>query len=44
MINKIILADDHSFIRLGLIQILRDEYPAATIKEVADGEAFDEMK
>ncbi len=40
MINKIILADDHSFIRLGLIQILRDEYPSAIIKEVADGEAL----
>lgn len=36
-ISKIILADDHSFIRLGLIQILKDEYPAAVIKEVADG-------
>lgn len=37
---KILLADDHSFIRLGLIQILKDEYPASTITEVADGEAL----
>lgn len=37
---KILLADDHSFIRLGLIQILKDEYPDAAITEVADGEAL----
>lgn len=39
-ISKIILADDHSFIRLGLIQILKDEYPGAEIKEVDDGETL----
>lgn len=38
--TKIILADDHSFIRLGLIQILKDEYPTVEIKEVADGESL----
>ncbi|MEQ1799548.1 MAG: response regulator transcription factor [Lacibacter sp.] len=38
--NRIILADDHSFVRLGLIQILKDEYPAAEIQEVADGESL----
>jgi DNA-binding NarL/FixJ family response regulator len=38
--KKIILADDHSFIRLGLIQILKDEYPLVEIKEVADGESL----
>ncbi|MDP9041057.1 MAG: response regulator transcription factor [Bacteroidota bacterium] len=38
--KRIILADDHSFIRLGLIQILKDEYPAVTIKEVGDGESL----
>ncbi len=38
--KKIILADDHSFIRLGLIQILKDEYPTVEITEVADGEAL----
>ncbi|HMO63142.1 MAG TPA: response regulator transcription factor [Ferruginibacter sp.] len=39
-IEKIILADDHSFIRLGLIQLLKDEYPGVTIKEVSDGETL----
>jgi DNA-binding NarL/FixJ family response regulator len=39
-ISRIILADDHSFIRLGLIQILKDEFPAAFIKEVSDGETL----
>ena len=38
--QKILLADDHSFIRLGLIQLLQDEYPSAEIKEVADGNAL----
>ncbi|MEO5681728.1 MAG: response regulator transcription factor [Chitinophagaceae bacterium] len=38
--RKILLADDHSFIRLGLIQILTDEYPDAVIKEVSDGDAL----
>lgn len=38
--NKIILADDHSFIRVGLIQILKDEYPTVEITEVADGESL----
>jgi two-component system, NarL family, invasion response regulator UvrY len=38
--KRIILADDHSFIRLGLIQILKDEFPSAEIKEVADGESL----
>ncbi len=35
--KRILLADDHSIIRLGLIQILRDEYPSVLIKEVVDG-------
>lgn len=35
--KRIILADDHSFIRLGLIQILKDDYPRLDIKEVSDG-------
>ncbi|MDZ4810686.1 MAG: response regulator transcription factor [Bacteroidota bacterium] len=38
--KRIILADDHSFIRLGLLQILKDEYPSAEIKEVSDGETL----
>lgn len=38
--KKIILADDHSFIRVGLIQILKDEYPSVEITEVGDGESL----
>lgn len=38
--KRIIIADDHSFIRVGLIQILRDEFPTVFIKEVADGESL----
>ena len=38
--RRILLADDHSFIRLGLIQILKDEYPSVEIQEVADGESL----
>ena len=34
--KRIILADDHSFVRLGIIQILKDEYPYAEIKQVGD--------
>lgn len=38
--KHIIIADDHSFIRLGLIQILKDEYPSVKITEVGDGESL----
>ncbi|HET6995242.1 MAG TPA: response regulator transcription factor [Chitinophagaceae bacterium] len=38
--KRIILADDHAFIRLGLIQILKDEYPSAEIKEVGDADTL----
>jgi len=38
--KKIILADDHSFVRLGLIQILKDEYPTVEITEVGNGESL----
>lgn len=38
--NRIIVADDHQYIRLGLVQILRDEFPTAIIKEVTDGESL----
>lgn len=38
--KKIILADDHRFIRLGIIQILKDEYPSVEITEVSDGESL----
>lgn len=35
--KRILLADDHIMVRLGLIQIIRDEYPSVEIKEVGDG-------
>jgi two-component system, NarL family, invasion response regulator UvrY len=38
--KRILLADDHLIIRLGLIQILRDEYKDAQIEEVSDGDAL----
>ena len=38
--KRIILADDHSYVRLGLIHILKEGYPSAEIKEVADGETL----
>lgn len=38
--KRIILADDHSFVRLGLVQILKDEYPAVEITQVGDGESL----
>ena len=38
--KRIILADDHSFVRLGLVQILTDEYPTVEIKQVGDGESL----
>lgn len=38
--KRIILADDHSFVRLGLVQILTDEYPTVEIKQVSDGESL----
>jgi two-component system, NarL family, invasion response regulator UvrY len=38
--KKIIVADDHSFVRLGIIQILKDEFPSAEIAEAKDGEAL----
>lgn len=40
MFNRIILADDHSLIRLGLVQILKDAFPHAFIKEVSNGESL----
>lgn len=38
--KKILLADDHSFIRVGLVQIIKDEYPLVEIKEVGDTESL----
>lgn len=40
LLSKILLADDHSFIRLGIIYILRKAYPDAVIKEVEDGDSL----
>ncbi|MCX6210356.1 MAG: response regulator transcription factor [Bacteroidetes bacterium] len=34
---KILIGDDHSVVRKGLIQILKDAYPFAEIIEAADG-------
>lgn len=39
-VQKIIIADDHSFIRIGLIQILKEEYTSVEITEVGDGESL----
>jgi two-component system, NarL family, invasion response regulator UvrY len=36
--KRILVADDHSYIRRGVIQILKDEFPFAEIKEAANGE------
>jgi len=38
--RRIILADDHSFVRIGIIQILKDEYPSVEIKQVSNGESL----
>jgi DNA-binding NarL/FixJ family response regulator len=35
---RILIADDHAIVRKGLIQILLEEYPSATIGETADAE------
>ncbi len=37
--KRILLADDHTIIRRGLIQILKDEFPTIEITEVGDGAA-----
>jgi two-component system, NarL family, invasion response regulator UvrY len=37
---RILIADDHTIVRRGLIQILRDGLPSATIEEVEDGEGL----
>lgn len=38
--KSIVIADDHSIIRMGLIQILQDEYPDIEITEVEDGKSL----
>lgn len=44
MIKRIIIADDHCFIRRGLVQILKESFPDAEIKETDNGnELVDEV-
>lgn len=41
----ILIADDHAIVRKGLVQILRDEFPTATITETANGaEVFEKIR
>lgn len=40
---RILIADDHEFIRRGLKQILEEEYPAAYIGEAEDTETLVSM-
>jgi len=37
--RRFLLADDHSIVRLGLKQILLEEFPSVEILEAADAEA-----
>jgi two-component system, NarL family, invasion response regulator UvrY len=37
---KIIIADDHAVVRKGIIQILQEAFPAASIAEVIDAESL----
>lgn len=36
--KRILIADDHSYVRRGVIQILKDEFPFAEIIEAASGD------
>ena len=38
--QRIIVADDSSFLRAGLVQMLKHEFPKAEIQEVVDGQAL----
>ena len=38
--KKVLLADDHSLVRLGIIQLLKEEYPSIEVTEVNDGESL----
>lgn len=35
--DRIIVADDHAFVRMGIIQILKDEFPFSFVQEAKDG-------
>lgn len=37
---RILIADDHAILRRGIIQIIREEYPSAFIKEAEDAETL----
>lgn len=41
--KRILIADDHSFIRVGLEQIIRDEYPSAEIGQAPDADTLIKM-
>jgi DNA-binding NarL/FixJ family response regulator len=42
---KFLIADDHAVVRKGLTQILRDEFPAAFVQEVANShEVMEEVR
>ncbi|HEX4958757.1 MAG TPA: response regulator transcription factor [Lacibacter sp.] len=36
-LDRIIVADDHAFVRMGIVQILKDEFPSSVIQEAKDG-------
>ncbi len=40
---KILIGDDHSVVRKGLIQIIQEEFPLAIITEAADGKEMYEI-
>ena len=40
---KILIGDDHSVVRKGLIQIIQEEFPMAIITETADGKEMKEI-
>lgn len=37
---KVLIADDHEFIRKGLREIILDEYPSAHVEEVVNGKVL----
>lgn len=40
---RILIGDDHSVVRKGLIQIIREEFPLAKIIETADGKEMNDI-
>ena len=34
---RVLIADDHSIVRIGLINIIKKEYPLAEFEETGDG-------